>query len=440
MKKVLILGAGMMTKTMAYYFMDKCNYEVTIASRTVSKAEKIVAGKPLGKAVSWTVGQQDALENLVKEADLVASMIPQTAHDLVAKVCLKYNKHMLQTDFLTPYIISIDEEARKKDIIIMNEVGEDPGLDHMGAQETIDEIKAEGGKVVGLYSYGSGIPSFDSNRNPFGYKFSWSPKGLMMSATKPAAYLLNGKRVDVPSIFHHHKIIDIDGIGTFENFPNRDCTGYVKHFGLDKNVTLFRGLLRHVGYCNTMRALVKLNILKEKKEEISFKGLTYAQMTANLIHADSTDNIKAKVGNFLGIVKDDDILEKLDWLGLFENKSIPVEKGMYSDVLVELMIKKLSYKPDEKDMIIVYDEVIAEFPDRKEKRVSSMLMEGIPNGESAMTRAVSLPASITAKLILEGKITSRGVVMPMNPEVYKPVLKEMKTYGFEFKKKTILLS
>ncbi|MCK4663366.1 MAG: saccharopine dehydrogenase NADP-binding domain-containing protein [Bacteroidales bacterium] len=440
MKKVLILGAGMMTKTMADYFMDKCNFEVTIASRTVSKAEKIIAGKPLGKAISWTVDQPDVLENLVKENDLVASMIPQIAHDMIAKICLKYKKHMLQTDFLTPYIESIDEEARRNDIIIMNEIGEDPGLDHMGAQETIDEIKAEGGKVVSLYSYGSGIPSFDSNRNPFGYKFSWSPKGLMMSAKKPAAYLLNGKRVDVPSIFHHHKIIDVEGIGTFESYPNRDCTGYVKYFGLEKNVTLFRGLLRYVGYCNTMRALVKLNILKEEKEEKSFKGLTYAQMMANLIHTDSIDNIKAKVGDFLGIVEDDDILERLDWLGLFENKSIPVEKGIYSDVLVELMINKLSYKPGEKDMIIVYDEVIAEFPDRKEKRTSSLMMEGIPNGESAMTRAVSLPAAIAAKLILEGKVTSRGVVMPMTPEIYKPVLEEMKTFGFEFSKKTILLS
>jgi saccharopine dehydrogenase-like NADP-dependent oxidoreductase len=440
MKKVLILGAGMMTKTMADYFMDKCNYELTIASRTVSKAEKIVKGKPLGKAIAWTVDQQSKLEEMIQETDLVASMIPQTAHDLVAKLCLKYETHMLHTDFITPYILSIDEEAKKKDIIIMNEIGEDPGLDHMGAQETIDEIKAEGGRAASLYSYGSGLPAFEFNRNPWGYKFSWSPRGLMMSAKKPAAYLLEGKRVDVPLIFNHHRIIDVEGIGTFECYPNRDCTGYVKYFGLDDKASLFRGLLRFVGYSNTMRALVKLNILKDEKEERSFKGVTYAQMMANLIGADSTDNIKKKVSEYLGIVEDDDIMERLGWLGLFENKEITTEKGIYTDVLVDLMLKKLSYLPGERDMIIVYDEVIADFPDRKEKRTSSLLIEGIPNGESAMSRAVSLPAAICAKLIIESKITSRGVVMPMDPEVYKPVLEEMKTFGFEFNKKTTKLN
>ncbi len=440
MKKVLILGAGMMTKTMADYFMERCNYEVTIASRTVSKAERIVAGKPLGKAIRWTVDQHDMLEDLVKDADLVASMIPQTAHDLVAKVCLKYRKHMLHTDFISPYLLSIDEEAKKQDIIIMNEIGEDPGLDHMGAQETIDEIKAEGGRILSLYSYGAGLPAFECNRNPFGYKFSWSPKGLMMSAKKPAAYLLEGKRVDIPLIFDHHRIVDVEGIGTFESYPNRDCTGYVKYFGLDDNVTLFRGLLRFIGYSNTMRALVSLGILKDEKEEKNFEGQTYAQMMASLIGADSIDNIKREVSRYLNIAEDDDIMERFDWLGLFAANQIAIEKGIYSDVLVDLMLKKLSYAPGEKDMIIVYDEVIAEFPDRKEKRVSSLLMEGIPFGESAMTRAVSLPAAISAKLILEGNVASRGIVMPMAPEIYKPVLQEMKTFGFEFQKKTIGLT
>jgi len=440
MKKVLILGAGMMTKTMADYFMDRCGYKVTIASRTVSKAEKIVAGKSLGCAVEWTVDQPEKLEELVQGADLVASMIPQTAHDLVATTCVKHGKHMLHTDFINPYLASLDEEARKKDIVIMNEIGEDPGLDHMGAQETIDEIKAEGGRVLSLYSYGAGLPSFEHNRNPFGYKFSWSPKGLMMSAKKPAAYLLKGKRIDVPAIFDHHRIVDVEGIGTFEAYPNRDCTGYVKYFGLDPDTTLFRGLLRFVGYSNTMRALVKLNILKDEEVERDFTGQTYAQMIASLIGTDSISNIKRSVSHYLNMVEDDDIVERLEWLGLFAHEPITIARGIYSDVLVDLMLKKMSYGPGEKDMIIVYDEVVAEFPNRREKRMASLMMEGIPYGESAMTRAVSLPAAISAKLILEGKIKSRGIVMPMAREIYEPVLEEMKTFGFQFQKKTITLA
>ena len=440
MKKVLILGAGLMTKTMANYLMDKCNYEVIIASRTVSKAEKIVEGKPLGKAVSWTIDQVDKLEEMVKEVDMVACMIPQTAHDIVASVCLKYNKHFLQTDYLTPYLISIDEEARKKDIVIMNEIGEDPGLDLMGAMGAIHKIKAEGGKITSLASYGAGLPSFEHNRNPMGYKFSWSPYGLMISAKATAGYLKDGVKIDVPLIFEHHRIVDVEGIGTFETYPNRDCERYVEHYGLDKNVSLYRGLLRFVGYCNTMNSLRKIGIFNTEEDEKNFKSVTYAQMMASLINADSSVDIKKKVSEYLNLAEKDDVMERLEWLGLFKEKQITVEKGIYSDVLVDLMLKKMSYAPEEKDMIIVYDEIIAEFPDRKEKITASLLVEGIPYGESAMSRAVSLPASITIKLILEGKIKSRGTLMPNIPEIYEPVLEEMKTFGFEFKKKTIRLN
>ncbi|MCD4793111.1 MAG: saccharopine dehydrogenase NADP-binding domain-containing protein, partial [Bacteroidales bacterium] len=318
MKKVLILGAGLMTKTMANYLMDKCNYEVIIASRTVSKAEKIVEGKPLGKAVSWTIDQVDKLEEMVKEVDLAACMIPQTAHDLVASVCLKHNTHMLQTDYLTPYIISVDEEARKKGIVIMNEIGEDPGLDHMGAMETIDEIRAEGGRITGLASYGAGLPSFEHNRNPMGYKFSWSPYGLMISAKATAGYIKDGVKIDVPSIFEHHRIVDVEGIGAFETYPNRDCERYVEHFGLDKNVSLYRGLLRFVGYCNTMNSLKKIGIFNTEEDEKNFEGMTYAQMMASLINANSPVDIKKKVSEYLNIAEKDDIMERLEWLGLFE--------------------------------------------------------------------------------------------------------------------------
>jgi saccharopine dehydrogenase (NADP+, L-glutamate forming)/spermidine synthase len=433
MKKVVILGAGLVSKPLADYFIDHCQYQVIMATRTISKAEKIIGDRPLGSSVAWTIDRQDLLDQLVSEVDLVVSMIPPTMHIPVAVACLKHRKNMVTTSYISPQMAALNEEAKQQDIIILNEIGEDPGLDHMGAKQMIDQIHKEGGKVLDLKSYGAGLPAFEYNRNPLGYKFSWSPRGVMMAARTPAAYLKNGKRVDVPAadLFDHHWLVDIDGIGTFETYPNRDSTRYLSYFGLDKDVSLYRGLLRFMGWCSTMRTFIKLNLL-DGKEQRSFEDITYAQFMANLIGSGSVKNIKPQVAQFLELETKCDEMEKLDWLGLFEDSPVAVKKGGNVDILVDVMLKKMSYQPGERDMIIVHDEVVARFDDVTEKRSSSLRMEGIPHGDSAMSRAVSLPAAIASRLILENKINARGLHMPTLSEIYEPVLKELEEFGFKF--------
>jgi len=206
MKKVLILGAGMVTKPMADYFLDECKYHVDIATRTLSKAEKIINGRSNANAIQWTSDDNDMLHTLVEDVDIVISMLPPTAHIPVAKACIKLKKNMVTTSYLNSEMLALDKEVKEQDLIILNEIGEDPGIDHMGAKKMIDEITHEGGRVISLKSYGAGLPSFENNRNPFGYKFSWSPKGVLMAARTPAAYLKEGKRIDVPAelLFDHH--------------------------------------------------------------------------------------------------------------------------------------------------------------------------------------------------------------------------------------------
>ncbi len=438
MRKVAVLGAGYVVKPMIDYFIDVCKYEVIVATRTVSKAEIVIAGRPLGTSISWTIDQVDALEKIIKDVDIVIVMIPRSCHSVVAGLCLKHKTPMITTDFKHPGIACFDEEAKKQETLILTELGEDPGLDNMGLKQMIDEVHSEGGKITKIDSYRAGIPSFEHNRNPWGYKFSWDPNGLMRSAVSPATYQIEGEVIEVPAKFEHHRLVNIHGIGTFETYPSNDSTRYLKEFGLDENISIYKGLLRYIGYCNTMINLLKIKLI-ENTEEKNFENTTYSQFVAELIGSFNAEDIKMKFAKSLDMEMNDDFVKKLDWIGLFDDVQISINSGTNSNLLVDLMLKKMAYKPSEKDMIIVHNEMVVEFSGRKEKRISSMLNEGIPYGDSAMARAVSLPPAIAAKLILEGKITRTGVCMPSAKEMYEPILEEMETLGFSFKKETIVI-
>jgi len=433
LKRILVLGAGLVSKPLVDYFIEKCGYSVVIATRTVSKAESIINRRPAGHSVSWTIDDLGKLDDLVKESDLVVSLIPPTLHIPVAETCIRQGKDLVTTSYLSQEMLELHEKAQEREVLILNEIGEDPGIDHMGAKKMIDEIKDVGGKVTSLTSYGAGLPSFESNRNPFGYKFSWSPRGVMLAAQTPAAYMKKGERVDVSGdkLFEHHWLVDIDGIGTFETYPNRDSTIYLKYFDLEQDVSIYRGLLRYTGYCNTMRNIIKLNLIEATKKR-SFEGVTYLSFLASLIGVASADDTADEVARYLDVGSNDDVIKRLRWLGLFDDSLIQIDEGTNMDVLIDLMIRKMSYAAGEKDMIIVHDEIVADFEGGTKMHISSMVVEGIPNGDSAMSRAVSLPAAIASKLILEAKITLKGVQIPTVKEIYEPVLEELAEFGFEF--------
>ncbi len=436
MKKVAVLGAGYVVKPMIDYFIEQCKYEVTIATRTVSKAERIIDGRPLGIAIAWTTDQVDVLEKIIKETEMVIAMIPRSGHAMVAELCIKHRTPMITTDFKHPGIACYNEEAKKQNTLILTELGEDPGLDNMGLKQMIDEVHSKGGKITNIDSYGAGLPSFEHNRNPFGYKFSWDPNGLMRSAVSPATYQINGKVIEATHKFEHHKLVEVHGIGTFETYPSNDSTRYIKEFGLDENITIYKGLLRYIGYSNTMINLLKIKLI-ENTEEKDFENTTYAQFIAELIGTSSTKDIKINFAKSIKMDVNDDFIKKLDWLGIFDDIQVSINKGTNSNLLVDLMLKKMDYQPHERDMIIVHNEMDVEFPNGKEKHISSMMVEGIPNGDSAMARAVSLPPAIATKLILEGKIKNTGVCMPSTKEMYEPILEEMESLGFAFKKEII---
>lgn len=441
MKKVAIVGAGWMTKPLVDYLMERCGYFVIVANRTPSKAEDVIAGRSGGKAVRWSTDEPRILDEVVREADLAISMVPKPVHIHVARACLRHGKHMLTTAYEIPELVALDEEARQKGVLILNELGEVPGMDHMGTQMVLDEIRQEEGRVIRLSSYGSGLPAFEFNRNPMGYKFSWDPRTVFAAAQTPGAYLEKGKKIEVPGdkLFEHFWLVDIEGLGTFESYPNKDVEKYVEPFGLDReNVSFYRGLLRFSGYCNNMRHMLALGLFDSERER-SFEGMSYRQLMASLVGAAPTDDVESAVAQYLGLDGLADIIHRLNWLGLFEDRSIAISKGTCLDVLLGQMLARMSYEPHERDMILLHVDALAEFPGgRRERRLATMRVEGIPNGESAMSRAVALPAAITARLVLEGEIQASGARMPPNlPELHKPVLEELATFGYEFKRRTV---
>ena len=437
MKKVLILGAGHVTKPIVDYLTEKCGYNVTMAARTMSKAEKIIAGRKKANAVAWASHEEDKLDKLIAEHEIVINMIPKAYHVMVAKLCLKHQKSMVTTSYEIPPIKELDAEAKERGIIILNELGEDPGMDHFATQMLLDEIREDNGKIIALNSFGSGLPSFKYNNNPMGYKFSWEPKGVFLAAQVPAKWLDKGKPVSIEGdeLFENFKMVDIKGLGTFEAYGNKDVTKYVKPYGLPEDVTFYRGLLRFSGYCNNMRNYWKLDLLNDK-DKFEWQGKTFRDFAAMLINSSPNENLEKEFQKYLGVDHLSDIVMRLTWLGIFSEEQIKTKNGSKLDVFIELLLKKLTYAQGETDMTIIHVDILAEFTGgKREHRTATMVADGEPNGDSAMAKAVGLPPAIATKYIFDGAIKETGVHMPPTlPHLYKPFVKELAEYGFVFEK------
>ncbi len=440
MKKVLLLGAGLVSRPLVQYLLKQPEFHVTVASRTVSKAQRLVGNHERGKALEWQVSQEEELNKLASEHDLVISLLPYTYHTQVAKVCIQFKKHLITTSYVSDEMKSLDAEARAANILLLNEIGLDPGIDHMSAKRIIDAVHQKEGQILGFSSYCGGLPAPEANDNPFGYKFSWSPRGVLMAGMNSARFLKDGKVVNIPGkdLFDHFDYVEIEGMGKFEGYPNRDSVPYVETYSIPETKTMFRGTLRNLGWCHTMKKIADLGLLN-MEERSDLKDMTCAQFTAMVIGSGSAENIREQVAALLHVKPDSDILDRMEWLGLFSNEAIPENQNTILDVLVPLFLKKMEYKPGERDMIILYHEFIANYPsssNAKERITSTLIDYGIPNGDSSMSRTVSLPAAIAARMILERKINNTGVMIPVQASIYNPILDELEQLNIKCVEKT----
>ena len=428
-KKILVLGAGLVSKPGVTYLLKK-NFQVTVASRTVSKAENLVSGFDNGTACEILVENRDALEQLIQEHDIIVSLLPWVHHFTVAKLCIKNNKHMATTSYVSENMKKLDNDAKSRDLLFLNEIGVDPGIDHMSAMKIIDKVYSEGGKVLHFYSCCGGLPAPEANDNPFGYKFSWSPRGVVLASRNAAKFLEKGKIVSIEGkdLFLNKRVEEVEGLGEFEVYPNRNSLPYKDLYNLNDAKTVMRGTYRNIGWCDTLKKIVDLGLVDDTPVA-ALKGGTYRKMMADLIGADEKDDIYAKTAEKAGLDKDNFVMKNLDWLGLFSEEPVP-DCDNRLDILSELLLKKLKYKPGERDMIILKHAFTIENSDSSGDMITSTLIDyGIPHGDTAMARTVSLPLAIGVSLMAEEKIPLRGVQIPTKKEIYEPVLSELENLG-----------
>jgi len=424
-KKVLVLGAGLVSRPLVQYLLDVEGYSVTVASRTVSKAEVLVGKHPRGTALPLNVTDAAKLSGLVADHDLTISLLPYIHHVMVAKLCLQFGKHLVTTSYVSDPMKALDGEARKKGVLFLNEIGLDPGIDHMSAMKIIHAAQKAGGEIAGFSSYCGGLPAPEANDNPFGYKFSWSPKAVLMAGGNAAKCLRDGKVHDIPGpeLFDNYWPVHIEGQPEFDGYPNRNSMPYRELYGIDSTKTMFRGTLRYKGWCATLRKMVQLGIVNDNPRN-DLAGLSFAQLTGKLIGKPGSTAIKKDTAKFLGLDESSFIISNLEWLGLFGNDPLPAGNSVM-DVIAARMLSLMSYRPNERDMIVLHHEFNISYPKRRERMTSTLVDYGIPGGDSAMARTVSLPAAIGTRLILDGRIRLTGVHAPVVPEVYEPVLAEL---------------
>jgi len=439
MKKVLVLGAGLVARPLVRYLLDQSQVQVKVASRTVSKAEKLIDNHPRGIAEQLNVEDPETLKRVVTDADIVISLLPWIHHLKVANLCVEFNKNFVTTSYVKPEMQALDEKAKAQGLLFLNEIGVDPGIDHMAAMKIINKVKNAGGKITSFYSYCGGLPAMPDNTNPFGYKFSWSPSGVMLAANNDGRYLKDGEIVDIPGprLFEYYWLLDIPGSATFEAYINRDALPYIDLYGLQGIKSMYRGTLRNISTCESWNHFKKLGLLNQELT-FDFTKLTLRDVMAQLVQSDGKDLIK-DLAAFLGIPEYSIALKKLEWLGLFNNEKIPLESASSFDMFAHILEKKLVYALGEVDLLVQHHEFIAEYPGKKEKITSTMIDTGIPHGDSSMARTVSLPAAIATRLILEEKINLTGVHIPVLPEIYQSILAELETMNIAFKDRTIPL-
>jgi saccharopine dehydrogenase-like NADP-dependent oxidoreductase len=433
MKKVVVFGAGMVAGAHVEYLLDH-GFQVTVASRTVRKAEELVKGHPNGRAVAVNSDDSAAMEDIIRQHDLAVSLLPYVYHPAVARLCVKHGVHMVTTSYIKQPMAELDEVAKAADVILLNEIGVDPGIDHMTAMRVIHKVQAAGGRIAKFVSWCGGLPAPEANDNPFGYKFSWSPRGVLLAGKNPAHYRWNGEEVDIKAgtLFQYFRVFPIEVEGKmidFEGYPNRDSMPYMEMYGIQGARTMFRGTLRNPGWCDTLSKINDLGLLDETPRD-DLVGATWADLTRKL--AGGNGDLRNDVAAKLGVSADSKPLNDLAWLGVFGDEPLPTNAAAPIDILCSRMLDKMLYAPGERDMLVLRHEFLAEYPDRAERMTSTMVDFGIPNGYTSMARTVGLPAAIGVRLILEDKVSLRGVQAPVVPELYEPVLEELEQLGIHF--------
>jgi saccharopine dehydrogenase-like NADP-dependent oxidoreductase len=430
MKKVLILGAGMVVKPIVTYLLDK-DYRVTVATRTKSKADAMIGDHPNGTSLAWTVDDEATLDRLVEEHDLSVSLLPYAYHVMVARCCIRHKKNMVTTSYVKPEMKALDAEAKDAGIIILNELGLDPGIDHMSAMRIIDHVHGKGGNIEEFYSFCGALVGPEVEMNPFNYKFTWAPKGVVMASNNDGRYLRRGEEIYVASedLFKDPIKCNIEGVGQLEVYPNRNSLPYIELYGIPETKTMFRGTFRYEKWCEVLDGIKALGLLSDEK--IKMEGMTYAELLARVAGVPDISNLKKDIRAKLGGDENGYVTEALEWLGFFSDDAVDRAEDTPFEVTSDLMISKMMIGKTERDMVVLQHTFVADYNGEKEVIKSTMIDYGSQETDTSIARTVALPAACGVDMILQGQIVAKGVHIPVIPEIYNPILDQLETMGIK---------
>ena len=404
-----------------------------IASPMQERADEMINGNPLGSSLDWSMDDPAMLEKLVSEYNITVSLLPYRYHSDVAVVCLRNGKSLVTTSYVQPGMDDLSETAKNAGVLFLNEIGLDPGIDHMSAMRIIDNIHNKGGKVDEFYSLCGALPAPESANNPLKYKFSWSPKGVILASRNSALYLKKGRKVFIEpaDLFKDRFNYNFPGIGDLDVYPNRDSINYIDIYGIPETKTMYRGTFRYKGWCEALDSMKSLNMLTDTVQ--NYQGKSYAGFLAERSGLEISD-LKNNLALKLGVSGKSVTIQSLDYLGFFSDEKLQYRETTPFEITSDRMIKKMLLSDNERDMVILQHIFLASYPDGKKEVIkSSMLDFGSPSTNTSIARTVALPAAIAVKMILEKKIEVKGVHRPVIPQIYNPVLDELKTLGIEMK-------
>jgi len=437
MKNILVIGAGRSASSLIKYLLDnsiKENWKITVGDLSIDLVKQKTANFPDVRAIVFDINNENQRVNEIKSADIVVSMLPASMHLNVAKDCVRYKKHLVTASYVSKEMAALNEEAIAAGIILMNEIGLDPGIDHASAMKVIDEIHGKGGVLTSFKSFTGGLVAPESNDNPWGYKFSWNPRNVILAGQGTAQFIEDNEYKYIPynRLFTLINTVQIDGYGTFEAYANRDSLSYRKLYNIPTIPTMLRGTLRMPGYCKAWNVFVKLGLTDDSYRIEASNKLTYRQFLESFLPG-GKKSTKEKLIALMGNEMDEDTLSKIEWIDIFKDNLIQLVNATPAEILQNLLEEKWKLQKLDKDMIVMQHQFEYKNSNAEIRKIkSSLVVKGHDQIYTAMAQTVGLPLAIATKLILQGKIKAVGLMIPTTKEVYDPLLNELESFGIKF--------
>ena len=438
-RKILVLGAGKSTSYLLDYFLEKSITEdllLVIGDLNPKAISPTIAAHPRCKITALNILEDEPRKKAVQEADIVVSMLPARLHIKVAMDCISFRKHLVTASYVSDEIRKLDKETKALNLVFMNEIGLDPGIDHMSAMEVIDRIRSKGGKMILFESFTGGLVAPQDDSNLWNYKFTWNPRNVVVAGQGGAAkFIQEGSYKYIPyhKLFRRTEFLDIEGYGKFEAYANRDSLWYREAYGLQNVLTLYRGTMRRVGFSKAWNIFVQMGMTDDGYTIENSKGMSYREFVNLFLPYSPTDSVELKLRHYLKIDQDDIMWEKLIELDLFSgSKTITLDNATPAQALQQILEESWTLGTQEKDMIVMYHKFGYELNGVKKQLDANMVVLGENRTHTAMAKTVGLPVAMATLNILNKKISTPGVQIPISKEVYEPILKELESYGITF--------